>query len=261
MNMPHHQLTSSSERVSGSRTNNWRSSQDGEIRTSWTGEDTKCCEASIRSSLCATAIETLQDGFIVVDQLGAIQNINASAQLICSLLESPKNKLPLEIWQLCQLAFSHREMLSLTKIGIDAEIDLPGKGAARIRIQNFYFSQQLYWLIMIEDYQQTIDHKVVFDSVCLRLTEREVDVWKLRLKGSDYNDISADLEISANTVKKHIKSILAKRRIYRESLEEIGSSISEMEDIDSLECKDSENTALKLRSQKAWCSPKKANFG
>jgi DNA-binding NarL/FixJ family response regulator len=44
------------------------------------------------------------------------------------------------------------------------------------------------------------------------LTPREAQIWQLRSEGLSYKAIASELLITENTVKKHVKSILTKRR-------------------------------------------------
>ena len=45
------------------------------------------------------------------------------------------------------------------------------------------------------------------------LTPREAEVWLLRRANRPCKEIAVDLRISLNTVKKHMKSILAKQKV------------------------------------------------
>lgn len=169
------------------------------------------------------ALEGLQDGFIIASQTGNIEKINANAQRICTLLRasSPakENALPIEIWKVCQSALANQDVLSFQKIGLDAEVVLPDLGTARVRVQNICLAQTPYLLIVLEDRQQTLRNKALSDAALFGLTQRETEVWQLRLRGSDYSEISATLWISQNTVKKHMKNILAKRRSHQDNME------------------------------------------
>ncbi|MGB3296026.1 MAG: helix-turn-helix transcriptional regulator [Phormidesmis sp.] len=183
---------------------------------------TDCPASTPDLSILRAALEGLQDGFIIARPTGEIEKINANAQRICTFLQKSRlkeNVLPPEIWKICQSAIANQDVLSFQKIGIDAEIILPTLGAARIRVQNIRLAQTPYLLIVIEDRQQTVRNKALSDAALFGLTQRETEVWQLRLRGSDYGDISAALWISQNTVKKHIKNILAKRRSHEEDME------------------------------------------
>jgi DNA-binding CsgD family transcriptional regulator len=170
-------------------------------------------------SILRAALENLPDGFIIVNQSGEIEKINSLAQHICTLLKAQANCLPVEIWQICQSALKNQALLSLQKIGLDAKVTLPNLNAVRVRVQNISFAQMPYLLVVLEDCEQSIRSKALSDAALFGLTEREADVWLLRLQGADYNDISTTLWISPNTVKKHVKNILAKQRNHLSTLE------------------------------------------
>ena len=170
------------------------------------------------------ALESLQDGFIVASQAGEVHQINEPAQRICNLLleSSPlprKTALPIEIWRVCESAIANQKVLSFQKLGLDAEIILPEIGTVRVRVQTIAIAQASCLLIVLEDRQQTIRNRALSDAALFGLTERETEVWQLRLRGDGYKEISAALWISVDTVKKHVKNILAKRRSHEDELE------------------------------------------
>lgn len=174
-------------------------------------------------SILGAAFGSLQDGFIVVDSIGQIQQINQPAERICNLLNAEgrdqEGDLPPEIWHVCKAALKKKDVLSLQKVGIDADIILPKLGAVRIRVQSICFGQTAYLLILLEDRQQTTRNKALSEAALYGLTERETEIWQLRLRGDAYKDISATLWISIDTVKKHIKNIRAKQRVHQDELE------------------------------------------
>jgi DNA-binding CsgD family transcriptional regulator len=170
------------------------------------------------SSILRAALEGLQDGFIVASQTGEIKKINAPAQRICHILKADNNRLPAKIWRIAQAILNSQNVLSFQKVGIDAEIILPALGSIRIRVHNIQLAHNPYLLIVLEDRQQTLYNKALSDAALFGLTERETEVWQMRLRGADYHEISAALWISANTVKKHIKNILAKQRSHQDDL-------------------------------------------
>lgn len=69
-------------------------------------------------------------------------------------------------------------------------------------------------MLILEDRQQAHRRRAIADGNRYGLTPREVDVWELRLQQQSYETIASTLFITENTVKKHVKSILAKRRAY-----------------------------------------------
>ena len=62
------------------------------------------------------------------------------------------------------------------------------------------------------------------DNKRYSLTPREANVWQLRQQGATYQEIAQELVISVNTVKKHLKSILAKRQFVERKEELVAES-------------------------------------
>lgn len=68
-------------------------------------------------------------------------------------------------------------------------------------------------LVTIEDLTQIAHHRAMADAYRYELTERETEVWELYLQGLSYRDVSDELFIALNTVKKHMKNIFRKCNI------------------------------------------------
>lgn len=174
-------------------------------------------------SILGAAFGSLQDGFIVVAPTGEIQQINPPAKRICDLLTAESktegSHLPCEIWHVCRAALNRSDQPSLQRVSIDADIILPKLGLVRIRVQNISFAQAPYLLIVLEDRQQATRNKALSEAALYGLTERETEIWQMRLRGDAYKEISAALWISIDTVKKHLKNIYAKQRIHQDELD------------------------------------------
>ena len=174
-------------------------------------------------SILGAAFGSLQDGFIVVDSTGSIQQINPPAERICDLINAQSKAkdrvLPPEIWHVCETALEKKDILLPQSVGIDADLVLTNRGTVRIRVQNISFGQLPYLLIVLEDRQQTTRNKALSEAALYGLTKRETEIWQLRLRGDAYKEISAALWISVDTVKKHIKNIHAKQRMHQDDLE------------------------------------------
>ena len=169
-------------------------------------------------SILRAVLGNLQDGFIIADHTGAIEQINLPGERICDLLNAKESQLPAEIWQICRPAIQNKDVLSFEKVGIDADIILPNIGTVRIRVQNINISQQPFLLIVLEDRQQTIRNKAISDAALYGLTEREREIWQMRLRGDAYKEIATTLWISVDTVKKHVKNVLAKQRSHQDDI-------------------------------------------
>ncbi|MEM9218069.1 MAG: LuxR C-terminal-related transcriptional regulator [Cyanobacteria bacterium P01_F01_bin.150] len=152
--------------------------------------------------------------------------------------------LPAPIWIVCQTMLDSQEDCSELTLVPEQQIILPlahqeGGLTLRIRAQWLMLPSEMsgdrhcdtalqsmeplkrrsYILITMEDCDQSIQHLARADKKRYRLTARETEIWHMRLRGQSYRDIADHLVISPNTVKKHLKNILAKRR---EVLEDAG---------------------------------------
>ena len=174
-------------------------------------------------SILQAVLGNLQDGFIITDPAGSIQQINLHAERICNLLNAEANKktpqLPAELWQICHAALQRKDVLSFNKIGLDADIILPDIGTVRIRVKNISIVDKPHLLIVLEDRHQTTRNKALSDAALYGLTDRETEIWQMRLRGDAYKEISTTLWISVDTVKKHVKNILAKQRAHLDEME------------------------------------------
>lgn len=68
-------------------------------------------------------------------------------------------------------------------------------------------------LVTIEDLTQIAHHRAMCDAYRYDLTTREAEVWELYLQGFSYREVSKELVIALNTVKKHMKGIFSKCNI------------------------------------------------
>ena len=96
------------------------------------------------------------------------------------------------------------------------EIDILSKAARSLRIRSRWIklaeNQQSCLLIAIENQQQMLQEMLLDEVQNWGLTPREQEVWLLYQDGQTYNDIADQLVVSKNTIKKHMRSIHAKRR-------------------------------------------------
>jgi DNA-binding CsgD family transcriptional regulator len=73
-------------------------------------------------------------------------------------------------------------------------------------------SQRPCLLLQLQDQNQPIQGLAIAEAQCWGLTPRETEVWLLRRAGHLRKDIAANLFITIETVKKHLKNIQAKRQ-------------------------------------------------
>jgi DNA-binding CsgD family transcriptional regulator len=178
--------------------------------------------------LMQAILESFIDGIMLVTVQGQILEANVQAQQICHHLDdramnSTKGQLqlPAEIWRICEALIESRKLFPDQRIVPESEITLASGIRLRIRVRwlewNGPISDGLtfkppYLLITLENRQQTLLSVALSDIRRYHLTPSEGKIWQLRLQGYSYQEIAHQLFITQNTVKKHIKSILAKRR-------------------------------------------------
>jgi RNA polymerase sigma factor (sigma-70 family) len=96
------------------------------------------------------------------------------------------------------------------------ECDIFTRSAMAIHIRARWLNTQQftdpYLLLNIEDRQQAITNIVLQEADRYGLTPREKDVWVLQHDNYTYKQIAAKLGITPNTVKKHVRSIYAKKK-------------------------------------------------
>lgn len=165
--------------------------------------------------LLKAVIECHLDGILMVDALGHIIIANESARRICQRLAPegfPDSQLPLPLWNLCRVMLQNRENLSDPSIMIEDQLALEPAGYVRVRVQ---WVQPQYpdvrLMVTLEDTFSAAQRRAELERRKYGLTDREAQVWLLRQADCTYKAIATKLHIEVNTVKKHLKSIYAKR--------------------------------------------------
>lgn len=156
-------------------------------------------------------VESLIDGAMILTNTGelVVSNKNAS-QICCQLTHQLTQKLsqaPQQIWRCCQTLIEDQLK------SIEDEIKTDESGAIRIRAWwlESSFIDQPHLFVTLENQHQSAEDRARTEARRYRLTDRETQVWSLRRAGHSYKAIAAELHIAEDTVKKHIKSIHAKR--------------------------------------------------
>ncbi|MBF2077178.1 MAG: response regulator transcription factor [Synechococcales cyanobacterium T60_A2020_003] len=171
----------------------------------------------------ATVMEGLMDGILIVTTQGKVVQMNVRARDICRQLQglrgqdqhkvAPINALPAEVWRVCEALIESRDLWD-DAIAPESELRIEGDKVYRVRVHwlRFQVDEQSCILVTLEDRLQALESMAIADAQKYGLTEREAEVWRLRLLGRSYQQIATELYIAENTVKKHIKSIFSKRR-------------------------------------------------
>jgi len=121
--------------------------------------------------------------------------------------------IPDEIWHICQSLIQIRDAFPGQNWLI--EFDIFTSKTTLLHIRSRWFKSNSFaspcLLLTIEDRQEAIVNIVLEDAEKYGLTPREKEVWLLQHHGYTYKQIAAQLGITPNTVKKHMRSIHSKR--------------------------------------------------
>lgn len=162
--------------------------------------------------------ETIIDGFLIVNERGEIVKSTLGADKICShLMPHPsKTSIPKKIWQMCEVLIRSRQKYSNIFGLVEEEISTEQFPLLYIRAcwLSFPTFSSPYILIMIEDKYSANCSIAMTESIQYELTPRESEVWKLFRNRKPYKEIANKLFISLDTVKKHLKNIRIKKRMF-----------------------------------------------
>jgi DNA-binding CsgD family transcriptional regulator/uncharacterized protein (UPF0147 family) len=160
-------------------------------------------------------VESLIDGIMLLSEQGELIFVNRHANRICHQLSqnlSRRNTVPRQIWRSCKALIQGREVFAEEAIVIEDEIKTQDNVPIRLRVRWLALdTAEPYLFVTLEDLQQSAHHRAIAEAQKYSLTKRETQVWLLRRAGYSRKAIAAELYIKEDTVKKHIKSILAKQ--------------------------------------------------
>jgi DNA-binding CsgD family transcriptional regulator len=163
-------------------------------------------------------LEGFVDGLLIVTCTGEVLLTNTHARRLCRQIQavsaSPE-QLPAEVQRVCRALVDSRQMFPDQKIAPETELETPDGATIRVRVQwiELDAGQPDCLLVTLEDRSQSMQNLAIADARKYGFTPRETEVWALRRTGCSYKEIAARLYISQNTVKRHVKNILAKARL------------------------------------------------
>lgn len=168
-------------------------------------------------SLLQAILEGLLDGVLILTEQGEWIHANDRARRICGQLTqgmTQPDRVPHEIWQACQCLISRLNDPNKALM-IEDEITTDQAASYRVRAQWLTLErfQRPCLLVTLEDRLQSVRQAAIAEGQHYGLTPRELEVWLHYRANDSYKAIAAELYITHNTVKKHMKNIHAKRQI------------------------------------------------
>jgi DNA-binding CsgD family transcriptional regulator len=160
-------------------------------------------------------LDGLQDSILIFTEFGELIHANSNAYNIYRQLgqnHSSSKKLIDFIHGLCKSLVEYS--LYEDKLVISDEIVLNSSEIFRVRVRWLDLDKYefRYLLVTIENRYESIKNAAMAEAKKFDLTQRETEIWCLYRAHSTYKQISEQLYISLNTVKKHMKNIHAKRQ-------------------------------------------------
>ena len=167
-------------------------------------------------ALLQAVIDNFMDGILILTEQGEQVQINEVARKICARFpadQSQPNAVPKPIWSVCQALLDGCHFYPSQTATLEAEIELEPAHRLRVRVKwlKLWLNSQAYLLVMLEDRKQSVENIAITEVDKYGLTAREAQVWCLYRANYTYKEIAAELHISLNTVKKHMKNIHAKQ--------------------------------------------------
>lgn len=177
--------------------------------------------ASPDFSLASAVLEGFAAGVLILTQDGTCLHHNHKGRAFCRLLsdapipESGAHALmiPPSLRAMAHHLMEGRNLFPNHPLVLSQ--DLAGAGhAIRVRVQwlDWPATEASYLVVLLDDATQIAQAAAHLEALRYNLTPREREVWMLRQANHSYEDIAQALHISVNTVKRHLKSIYAKRK-------------------------------------------------
>ena len=172
---------------------------------------------SLPVALLQYVLEDLMKGILILTEQKQLIYINEYANILISKLnqcQSRTNSLPEEIWHVCQALIDSGNLFPNQLWQIESEVVTDNSSAFHLKVQWLRLdpTENPLLLLIIEDRHQSSRKMMIEDAQKYGFTPREMDVWLLHQANYTYKQIATELDITPNTVKKHMKSIHVKRK-------------------------------------------------
>ncbi|MDJ0706590.1 MAG: LuxR C-terminal-related transcriptional regulator [Leptolyngbyaceae cyanobacterium MO_188.B28] len=168
--------------------------------------------------LVQAILASWSDGVLILTEQGKLIYANEMARQICDRLTPGDqffDQVPEDIWQVCQALVLNLSQYPEAPVIVESEISINEASHLRIRARWFEFGRDdsPHFLVTLEGRGQFVQSLPISKVTLYGLTPREAEVWLFHCMNYTYKEIAAELYISINTVKKHMKNIRRKRQI------------------------------------------------
>lgn len=166
--------------------------------------------------LLSAVLEGFIDGILVLSEDGTCVHSNQKGRSLCRDLGDGDDSTPLPacLRTMQKHLQESREFYPETLLVLTQEFTSQAGQQIRARIQwlEFPAMPDAYLLLSLENKTRSAHASALLEAVQYNLTPRERAVWVLRRANRTYDEIAQELYITVNTVKRHLKSIYAKRK-------------------------------------------------
>lgn len=162
-------------------------------------------------------VDNLIDGVLILTEHQELIYTNDNARRVLRRLDTNKaheNSVPPEISHICQSLISSRRLFPHQHWLMESEIFANDSTAVHIRARWLQLEplERSCLLVTVEDRYQALQNIALEEAQKYGLTPREKEVWLLHRSNYSYKQISQELCIAPNTVKKHMRSIHVKQK-------------------------------------------------
>ncbi len=169
-------------------------------------------------AMLSRLFEGFTDGVLLLSQDGACLYSNQEGRRLCQVLKEGQHSaeaVPLGVWLMCRHMIESRSLFADLALVPTQMLTGAKNQPVRTKVQwlDFLPGPEACLLVLLEDQSRSAQATALLEAMRYKLTPREKDVWLLRHANCSYKEIAAKLFVSVNTVKRHLKSISAKRML------------------------------------------------
>lgn len=179
-------------------------------------------------ALVSTVLEGFAEGVLIVSKTGECLHFNPKGKAFCHTLSqqvSPRQAsstqaIPPCLWAMCNHLLEGRDLFPDHRLVLCQDLTTAEGQCLQARVQWFDWPDraQAYFLVLLEDQTYVAQTSALLEAIQYDLTTREREVWVLRRANRSYEEIAIELYITVNTVKRHLKSIYAKRKQFLDEM-------------------------------------------